>query len=247
MRVPTVTVSQMREVDRLMVAEFGIELLQMMENAGRALAAQARRMLGGNVRGRRVAVLAGRGANGGGGLAAARRLAIWGGQVVVLTSGPREAFTGASLRQWETLERMQVPVHPQAGIAPADLTLSLTRKELLVDALVGYGLHGAPRGAEAALIQAANDAGPPLLALDVPSGLNADTGAPEVPTIRAQATLTLALPKIGLMQPQAGEWVGALYLADISVPAAVWQRLGIAVDPIFAGGDVIPLQRAPAR
>src|SRR5260370_25268285 len=74
----------MREVDRLMTEEVGISLLQMMENAGRCLATQARRMLGGDMRGRRMVVLAGRGGNGGGGLAAARRLAVWGAAVTVV-------------------------------------------------------------------------------------------------------------------------------------------------------------------
>jgi NAD(P)H-hydrate epimerase len=79
--IPTVTVDQMHEVDRLMTEELRIELLQMMENAGGALAEQTRRLLGGTAQGKRIVVLAGRGGNGGGGLTAARRLAIWGARV----------------------------------------------------------------------------------------------------------------------------------------------------------------------
>jgi len=88
--IPTVTVDQMREVDRLMMEEFQIGLLQMMENAGRALAVRARQVLGGDVRGAHVVVLAGRGGNGGGGLTAARRLSIWGADVSVILSGPAD-------------------------------------------------------------------------------------------------------------------------------------------------------------
>lgn len=223
------------------MGEFGIDLLQMMENAGRALAAQARGMLGGTVHGGRIAVLAGRGANGGGGLAAARRLAIWGADVLVLASGPREALGGAPLRQWEALERMQVPIQPIATSGPAELMMRLGHFDLLIDALIGYGLHGAPRGVEADLIAAVNGADSPVLALDIPSGLNADTGLPERPTIRATVTLTLALPKTGLVQPSAQEWVGQLYVADISIPAAVWRRVGIDIEPIFARLEVIPM------
>ena len=80
----------MREVDRIMVEELHIELVQMMENAGRSLAEQARRMLGGDARGARVGVLAGRGGNGGGGLTAGRRRSIWGADVSVILGGPRQ-------------------------------------------------------------------------------------------------------------------------------------------------------------
>jgi NAD(P)H-hydrate epimerase len=95
--IPTVTVDQMREVDRLMMEELQIGLLQMMENAGRALAEQARRFLGGDVRSTQVVVLAGRGGNGGGGLAAARRLSIWGADAAVILGAPRAEFQGVPL------------------------------------------------------------------------------------------------------------------------------------------------------
>lgn len=88
----------MREVDRLMVEELQIELLQMVGNAGRALAEQARRQLGGDVRNARVGVLAGRGGDGGGGLTAARRLSIWGADVSVILGAPHSEFHGEPLR-----------------------------------------------------------------------------------------------------------------------------------------------------
>ena len=108
--IPTVTVEQMREVDRLMIEEMEISLLQMMENAGRALAVQARQLLGGNARGQRIVVLAGRGGNGGGGLAAARRLFIWGADVSVVLGQEAEAMQGVPAQQLAILERIGVPV-----------------------------------------------------------------------------------------------------------------------------------------
>ena len=96
--VPTVTVAQMREVDRIMVDELHIELLQMMENAGRCLAAHTRGWLGGQVIGRRVVVLAGSGGNGGGGLVAARRLTIWGAAAVGRPDQGRDGFPRRSLQ-----------------------------------------------------------------------------------------------------------------------------------------------------
>ncbi|HKO25151.1 MAG TPA: NAD(P)H-hydrate epimerase [Chloroflexota bacterium] len=235
--IPTVTVDQMREVDRLMMEEVEISLLQMMENAGRALAAQARQLLGGDVRGRRIVVLAGRGGNGGGGLAAARRLFIWGADVWVVLGQEAEAMQGVPAQQLAILAHLGVPVRGPGPAGPDESTLRSA--DLILDALIGYSLRGAPREPIAALIRVANAAGPPVLALDIPSGLHGDTGAASEPTIRAVTTLTLALPKAGLLQPAARAWVGDLYVADISVPEVVYRRLGLSVGPIFARADIV--------
>jgi NAD(P)H-hydrate epimerase len=235
--IPTVTVDQMREVDRLMMEEVEISLLQMMENAGRALATQARQPLGGDVRGRRIVVLAGRGGNGGGGLAAARRLFIWGADVWVVLGQEAEAMQGVPAQQLAILAHLGVPVRGPGQAGPDESTLRSA--DLILDALIGYSLRGAPREPIAALIRVANAAGPPVLALDIPSGLDGDTGAASEPTIRAVTTLTLALPKAGLLQPAARAWVGDLYVADISVPEVAYRRLGLSVGPIFARADIV--------
>jgi NAD(P)H-hydrate epimerase len=227
----------MREVDRLMMEEIGISLPQMMENAGRTLATQARQLLGGDARGGHVVVLAGRGGNGGGGLAAARRLSIWGAGVSVILGQEAEEMQGVPAHQLAILRYMGVPIHGpgQAGSGES----SLRSADLILDALIGYSLRGAPREPIAALIRAANAARPPILALDLPSGLDGDSGAAAEPTINATATLTLALPKAGLVRPAARAWVGDLYVADISVPEAVYRRLGLHVGPLFAQADVV--------
>ncbi len=237
--IPAVTVDQMHEVDRLMVEEVGISLLQMMENAGRALAAQARGLLGGNVHGKRVMVLAGSGGNGGGGLAAARRLSIWGASVSVILGHPRETMKAAPLHQLTILDRIGVPVL-EVG-SPQGSPETLGAADLSLDALIGYNLRGAPREPIASLIRLANAGGTRILALDVPSGLDADSGIAYDPAIRAEATLTLALPKAGLLQPHAREWVGDLFVADISVPDAVYRRLGLSIGPVFAQSDILPI------
>ncbi len=236
----SVTVDQMRAVDRLTVDEMGISLLQMMENAGRSLAEQARRMLGGDASGRQIKVLAGPGGNGGGGLAAARRLSIWGAQVVVVLGQPRNQIHEVPAQQLATLDRMEIDVHGPERIGADDAGSA----ELVIDALIGYSLRGAPQEPIAALIRQTNASAFPVLALDIPSGLNADTGEPSDPTIRAAATLTLALPKVGLLRPAARAWTGELYLADISVPPAVYRRLGLAVGPIFRRQDVVLVEGA---
>ena len=139
--VPSILADQMREVDRAMVEDYGIHLLQMMENAGRELAGLARtRFLGGDPRGRAVVVMAGPGGNGGGGLVCARRLHGWGAHVQVLLSAPIDRLAEVSRHQMAILERMGAPIKvggDEAGLPEADL---------IVDALIGYSLSGGAAG-----------------------------------------------------------------------------------------------------
>ncbi len=232
--IPAVTVAQMREVDRLMTETLGITLEQMMENAGGALAELARRRPGG-VRGERIAVLAGPGGNGGGALVAARRLCGWGATISVALATTRSGLHEVTAHQLAILERMEIEI-----LEPPALP-EFAPSALIVDGVFGYSLAGAPRGRAATLIEAANASGRPILALDMPSGLRARSGVPSEPTIRAHQTLTLALPKTGLLDPRARPYVGDLFLADISVPALVYRRIGLDVGPIFADADIVRL------
>jgi NAD(P)H-hydrate epimerase len=237
--VPAVTAAQMREVDRTMVEDFGISLLQMMENAGRALAELTRIHLSG-VRRRRVVVLAGRGGNGGGGMAAARRLAIWGAEVRVVLAHPEEkALAEAPAHQLASLRAIGVPVH-----VPAEAAALIHDADVVLDALLGYSVDGPPREPEAGLIRTANAHGVPILSLDLPSGLDPDRGVPYDPTIRATRTLTLALPKAGLLRPEAAIAVGELWLADISVPPQAYARFDVHPGLLFAESDLIRIARS---
>jgi NAD(P)H-hydrate epimerase len=116
--------------------------------------------------------------------------------------------------------------------------------DLIIDGLIGHSLSGAPKGPAAKLIRWANEQEVPVLALDVPSGLDATTGTAYSPCIRATATMTLALPKEGLRATGVEQYVGELYLADIGVPPALYASpsIGIEVGPLFAREDVIRLR-----
>jgi len=236
MRITVITTDQMREVDRLMVEKYSVQLIQMMENAGLGLAELSRRFLGGTVLGKRVAVVAGGGNNGGGGLAAARRLHNWGAGVSVIT--PSEKFSGVPRLQWEILRNLSIEI--TVG-SPGIKELSTSAYDLIIDALIGYGLKGNPRQPVAGFIDAINSQESKVISLDVPSGLNLDSGAVQTPTIRASATLTLALPKFGLAKEEARLVVGELYLADISVPRELYSEMGIEVGPLFSSGGLIRL------
>ncbi|MFW6068762.1 MAG: NAD(P)H-hydrate epimerase [Chloroflexota bacterium] len=229
----------MREVDRAMIDDYGIELVQMMENAGRAVAHLARvRFLHGDPGSKRVLVLAGSGGNGGGALVSARHLHNAGAAVQVITTREPDAFTDVPRRQLDILHRMGLPIYESAE------TNDVGAAELIIDGLIGYSLRGAPRGVAADLIHWANDQAAPILALDTPSGLDTTTGTIHVPTIQATATLTLALPKEGLRAPGAESHSGELYLADISVPPGLYARppLNLNVAPLFAKSDIVRLR-----
>jgi NAD(P)H-hydrate epimerase len=237
--VPHLTTAEMIEVDRAMMEDYHIELIQMMENAGRNLAHLARiRFLDGDPRDRQVLVLAGTGGNGGGALVAARRLHNWGARVDVITTRMGDAFTPVPGHQLDILRRMGVATRT------ADEELPPGVPDLVIDGIIGYSLKGTPRGSAARLIRLANSSGAPVLALDTPSGMDAGTGAVNDPVIRAAATLTLALPKDGLFAPQMEAYTGELYLADISVPPDLYgsPSLGLSVPALFSKSEILRLK-----
>ncbi len=233
MNIPAITTQQMAEVDRLMIEEYDIRLIQMMENAGRNLAELARQMLSGKVMERKVTVLCGGGNNGGGGMVAARHLHNWGASVWVKLTTREERLKDIPAHQWKILKTMQIPEVSD----PAEVTSS----DLVIDAIIGYGLQGDPRGGAAEWIEWANHQSCPILALDTPSGLDTTTGRPGTPVIQAASTLTLALPKIGLSKHEAKPYVGRVYLADISVPPELYRRIGVEVGIIFNKETIVEI------
>jgi len=230
--VPAVTAEQMREVDRIAVEDFGLGILQMMENAGRNLAGNVMEMMGGSFR--EVTVLAGAGGNGGGGLCAARHLHNRGYRVNPVLDREASALGDAAANQLRILQA--------AGLRPVDPSgaeEAIRRADVVVDALIGYSLRGAPRGRAAELIELSNEHARQVLSLDVPSGLNATTGETPGVVVRADRTLTLALPKTGLVAIS-----DELYVADIGIPPEVYRPLGLSFEPFFQDRYWIPLQRS---
>lgn len=227
--LPWLTVREMREIDRIATEELRVTLEQMMENAGRALAIMSASLLGGTVADREIVVLAGVGGNGGGGMVAARHLAAAGARVVVRLASPADRLAPIVRAQYEILRRIGIPVEVgRDGIGTRDLA---------IDALLGYSQSGPPRAGAETLIAAA--AGVRTLALDVPSGLELATGELHDPHVRAEATITLAVPKTGLRAAAAAAATGDLYLADLSLPSIVYERLGVEYRSPFAGSSVV--------
>lgn len=222
--VPAVDTEGMREVDRVAVEDAGLELLQMMENAGRTLAATARAMV--EPATGPVVVLAGNGGNGGGGICAARHLANHGDDVRLVLDRDPDDLTGAAATQYGIVAETDAPVD-----WTGDAGEILAGAGVVVDALVGYGLDGVLEGRVAYLVSAANRVDARVCSLDVPSGVDATTGETDGPAVEPARTLTLALPKTGL----ASGAVGELHLADIGIPAGVYDRVGIDYEQPFDG------------
>jgi len=235
LEVPSLSVDQMREVDRIAMEDDSPSLARMMENAGSVLAKFTCEQWPRGVRVGPVVVLAGCGHNGGGGIRAAYHLLSMGANVRVCLACDESHLKKMTARQLACFR--------EAGGLLIDAGEVLDSKPFLViDALIGYGMRGAPYGLIAELIHWANICAAPVLSLDAPSGLNADTGilshdTASHPCIRATKTLTLALPKHGLTAPCVGE----LWLADIGITENVYQKLGIDVVSPFVGTAKIRL------
>ena len=227
--VPAITTEQMREVDRLAIEETGPNLFQMMENAGRNLAELALELLADDWRKAEVVALAGSGGNGGGAICAARHLANRGVNVRLCLAQPEQ------LGEVPAWQRRVFQATAGQEVAAEDLPTDSV--DLILDGLIGYGLRAAPRGVVAQLIQCANTTTAPILALDVPSGVDSSTGETPGDFIKARWTMTLALPKTGLLPSLTGQ----LYLADIGIPAGTYRRMELDFATLFDQRFRVPL------
>jgi NAD(P)H-hydrate epimerase len=201
----------------------------MLEHAGRSLAEVALRSLPGPLSGATVVVLAGSGGNGAGGICAARHLAAREVDTMVCYGDPErlgEAARGQRSLFAHTSGREVTPAF-----------LVRCEPDLIIDALIGYGLSSAPRGDTAALMEWANGQSCAIASLDLPSGVDATTGDRPGLAITPATTVTLALPKTGLSRGGAGE----ILLADLGIPAETYRRAGIAVPPLFDRRFVVPI------
>ena len=203
-------------------SERGISIEQLMENAGWAVARTARMLLGGSY-GRRVVVVCGKGNNAGDGLVAGRILDAQGAHVTaVLTSDRHSELTELNLKRF-----------PGRVVRLDELPRELARGDLVIDAVFGVGLARAPEGAAAAAIETCVASTVPILAVDVPSGVNADTGAVPGAAVSARATVTFSGYKPGLLFAPGAQHAGLVDVADIGVPdpstgVAVLERADVA-------------------
>lgn len=226
------SVEQMRRMDRRAMDEFGIRDELLMENAALAAFHVLCERLG--VKGNRFAVLCGAGNNGGDGLAMARKILSNGGHPVVLVPGSPEKYRGAAKLNWEIVGRLPLQV---IEVQQADeITPHLERCDVIVDAVFGTGLTREVTGRYREIIEAVNRSGRPVLAVDIPSGINGDTGQVMGAAVRADVTVTFGLPKIGNLLYPGFAHCGRLYVTHISFPPLMTrdESLGVRISPPVA-------------
>lgn len=216
--------AEVRSLDVQAADELLLPTLILMENAGRGAAAFLRELVGATPSPTRVLILCGPGNNGGDGGVVARHLDAWGFPVRLVWFAQGDRIRGDAKAQWDIVDRSAIPQtawfddHPPE-VAPADLDALLADADWLVDGLLGTGLDRPVTGALREVVEAVNRSGKPVLALDLPSGLDADTGEPLGEAVRATATATFAARKKGFDAPGAAAFTGRVAIIDIGLPA----------------------------
>jgi ADP-dependent NAD(P)H-hydrate dehydratase / NAD(P)H-hydrate epimerase len=224
--LPHLTSRQAKDVDALAQERFGISVEWLMEAAGWQLARFCDRP---------AVVVCGVGNNAGDGLAAARHLHRW-GRLVDVCCVDSERLRGPAAQELEALRRIGVEVTSELDLGGA---------HVVVDAVFGTGLSRAPQGRFAEWVEAINSSRLDVIAVDVPSGLDADTGSAYAPSVKASTTLTLGLPKPGLLTGDGPRLSGAVVVADIGMPFEAYAAIGIEVPrDLFAVEPLVRLGSA---
>lgn len=216
----SLTRAEVREIDRRAILEFGLPGIVLMENAGRGAA----ELLHGLAPGAAVAIVCGKGNNAGDGFVIARHLENLGHEVRLLLAGDPADLRGDAAIAWHVADRAGIPTRRLAAATVAEWEQALAGAAWIVDALLGTGASGPPRGAIATAIAAVNAAGrhgAKVLAVDLPSGLDCDTGTAAGACVRADVTATFVAPKVGFAAVAAEPQIGELHVVGIGVPRAL--------------------------
>jgi len=211
-----------REIDRRAIEEFGLPGIALMENAGRGAAERINEAVPTGS----AVILCGKGNNGGDGYVIARHLELLGWQVAVLTAVPLTALSGDAAINAEVAKRSGIAITCLADAEQAQWREAIGEPTVLVDALLGTGASGAPRGAIATAIEAINEIRSAneacmVCAIDLPSGLDCDSGQAAGACVRADLTITFVAPKLGFQEPTAAPFLGRVEVVGIGAPACL--------------------------
>ena len=233
-----VTAAEMRQIDQDTIEDIGIPGIVLMETAGSAIVRAIEQHY---PTCQRIGILAGKGNNGGDGIVIARQLAHAGRDVYLFLVSPQESFTGEAHINLQIAKRLTTSFSsqtaPKGGLRIEEVLTNqetslnqISSCELVVDAIFGTGLRGAVRDPIAAVINAINNLPTPILSVDLPSGLDADTGHPLGTCVQADRTVTIGLPKRGLLMHPGAELAGKLEVVDIGFPKQVVDAQDIKVN-----------------
>jgi NAD(P)H-hydrate epimerase len=209
MNTTTLTRQQCRDIDRRAIEDYGMSGLVLMENAGRGCVDVLERL---GINGR-VDILCGKGNNAGDGFVIARHLVLRGYECCVLLVGPPSELRGDAAANFAVLKKLHVPIEQVDAASRAS-----SDPAWILDALLGTGVVGSPRPPFDAAIDWINAQPAKKLAVDVPSGLDCDTGEPSPHTVRADHTCTFGAMKVGFLQPTAKSFTGEVHVCDIGFP-----------------------------
>jgi NAD(P)H-hydrate epimerase len=236
LRLRPLSREEVRSIDARAVDEAGMPTIILMENAGRGAAAWLRERVAGGSEPvsdpLRVLILCGPGNNGGDGGVVARHLDLWGFAVRVVWFADPARLRGDAATQWSILDRSGIDQTSRAdGSDPDALDALLAEADWVVDGLLGTGLTRPVEGPLRSAIEAINRSGKPVLALDLPSGLDADRGVPLGVAVRARATVTFVAPKLGFEAPGARAFTGEVVVVEIGAPRRLLEpfRIGASV------------------
>jgi len=222
--VISLTRDEVRRIDCYAIEVLGISGAVLMENAGRGATDVLEQLLT-SLEGKAVAIVAGRGNNGGDGFVVARHLRMRGFEVVTFLVAPEDKIFGAAGANLRIIRNLGHDIRDASGRAIETLAESLRTFDVVVDAVGGTGISGKLRGRAAAAVEQINAAARPVVAIDIPTGLDCDSGAAAGPAVRATMTVTMLVRKKGFDNPAAAEFTGKVRVVNIGVPADVVAEL----------------------
>jgi len=214
---PALSRAQSRQIDEIANEKYLIPGIILMENAGRGCAELLAKQAPSS-----VLICCGPGNNGGDGYVIARHLNLLGIPVEVALLCPKDRIRGDAKINFDILSTSDIPIHePNETNPTAGLSEFLGQADWIVDSLLGTGVTSPPRAPIATAIRLMNASGKKILAVDIPSGLNCDTGEPNEPTIQSDITATFVTPKIGYSIEAAKQCLGQVEIIDIGTPTAL--------------------------
>ena len=242
------TSQEMQNIDRRAGEEFGIPTLLLMENAALGVVRLVEEMYG-PVKGKKITIVCGKGNNGGDGLAAARQLYNRGARVQVYLLPEQTALKGDAAVNLDIALKMGIEFYSRDKYDMQALRISLNHSHVIIDAILGTGLSSPVTGEYGEVIGLINDSGRPVVAVDIPTGINSDTGEVMGGAVKAAATVSFALPKRGHLLYPGSEFTGGLHVVDISIPRAAIEKESIYLHLLTEEGmrELIPPRAAESH